>query len=162
MRRTNYAGVTPEMLDSIYQQMYLERLQGNQRLHMVTMVDVIGAKVDGDEVVLNLAHRMGKPIEDLRCDVLMLGTGFEVSAPPVVQSIAATAGLDSLNVSRTYRLDLPEGATAGCYLQGTNEATHGIADSLISVLAIRAGEIVEDLLAHRPAPIRLKTVATAA
>jgi len=162
MRRTNYAGVTPEMLDSIYQQMYLERLQGKQRLHMVTMVNVINSKVDGDEVVLTLAHRMGKEVEDLRCDVVMLGTGFELNAPPVVQAIAASAGLDDLNVSRTYRLSLPEGATAGCYLQGTNEATHGISDSLISVLAIRAGEIVEDLVAHRPAPSRLKTVATAA
>jgi L-ornithine N5-oxygenase len=43
----------------------------------------------------------------------------------------------------------PPDIAAGCYLQGTNEATHGMADSLISVLAVRAGEIVNDLLTHR-------------
>jgi len=43
----------------------------------------------------------------------------------------------------------PPSVLADCYLQGTNEETHGIADSLISVLAVRAGEIVEDILAHR-------------
>jgi len=35
------------------------------------------------------------------------------------------------------------------YLQGVNEATHGIADSLISVLARRSQDIVNDLLARR-------------
>jgi L-ornithine N5-oxygenase len=44
---------------------------------------------------------------------------------------------------------VPETVTAGCYLQGVNEATHGIADSLLSVLAARSGEIVADLSARR-------------
>ena len=34
-------------------------------------------------------------------------------------------------------------------LQGVNEATHGIADSLLSVAAVRAGEIVGDIGRHR-------------
>ncbi len=46
---------------------------------------------------------------------------------------------------------LPEHVTAGCYLQGVNESTHGIADSLMSVLGVRAGELVDDLLARRRA-----------
>jgi L-ornithine N5-oxygenase len=35
------------------------------------------------------------------------------------------------------------------YLQGVNEETHGIADSLISVLAHRSQDIVDDLLSRR-------------
>jgi L-ornithine N5-oxygenase len=46
-------------------------------------------------------------------------------------------------------MNLPPTVRAGCYLQGVNEATHGIADSLLSLLAIRSEEIVSDLLAHR-------------
>jgi L-ornithine N5-oxygenase len=57
---------------------------------------------------------------------------------------------------------LPPHVTAGCYLQGTNEDSHGIADSLISVLAIRSGEIVVDLLAHRTSPHLLAGPAMAA
>jgi L-ornithine N5-oxygenase len=48
--------------------------------------------------------------------------------------------------------------TAGCYLQGTNEESHGIADSLISVIAIRAGEIVDDILAAQPSDELLTSV----
>ncbi|HEX4728961.1 MAG TPA: SidA/IucD/PvdA family monooxygenase, partial [Jatrophihabitans sp.] len=40
MRRTNYAGVTPELLNTIYRQMYLERLTGQQRLRMIPSVDI--------------------------------------------------------------------------------------------------------------------------
>jgi L-ornithine N5-oxygenase len=149
MRRTNYAGVTPDMLDTLFRQIYLERLTGQQRLSMVTMVDVTGAVVADDEVVLTLHDRMNGTDRQLRCDLVMLGTGFESRMPPLVRHAAAACGADKIQVSRAYRLLTPSAVTAGCYLQGTNEDTHGIADSLISVLAVRAGEIVEDILAHR-------------
>jgi L-ornithine N5-oxygenase len=52
-------------------------------------------------------------------------------------------------VSRTYRL-LPvtgEGELLPrIYLQGCTEMTHGISDSLLSVVGVRAGEIVTDVL----------------
>jgi L-ornithine N5-oxygenase len=54
-----------------------------------------------------------------------------------------------MTVTRNYRLVLDGPATAACYLQGVNESTHGIADSLLSVLAHRSAEIVGDILARR-------------
>jgi L-ornithine N5-oxygenase len=162
MRYTNYAGVTPDMLETLFQQVYLEKLSGNQRLHMATMVDVTGARMDGPEVVLTLANRMTGHPDELRCDLVMLGTGFERRAPALVRRMAAAIGIDELSVSRAYQMNTPVSVTAGCYLQGTNEDSHGMADSLMSVLAVRAGEIVTDLLAHRTAPPSLASLATTA
>jgi L-ornithine N5-oxygenase len=162
MRRTNYAGVTPELLNTIYRQMYLERLTGTQRLRMVTAVDVNHARMDGDEVVLGLADRIGELNDELRCDVVMLGTGFERSLPALVRQIAGLVGVEQFLVSRSYRMIMPPAVTANCYLQGINEESHGIADSLISVLAIRAGEIVHDLLASRPSEQPLASAAAVA
>jgi L-ornithine N5-oxygenase len=71
--------------------------------------------------------------------------------PELITELAAAAGLDDVTVDRAYRLQLPGETDAACYLQGVNEATHGIADSLLSVLAARSAEIVADLLAHRDA-----------
>jgi L-ornithine N5-oxygenase len=150
MRRTNYAGVTPELLNTIYRQMYLERLTGTQRLRMVSAVDVDQARLDGDDVVLSLIDRIGGLNDELRCDVVMLGTGFERRLPALVRNIAELVGVEQFLVSRAYRAIMPPGVTANCYLQGTNEESHGISDSLISVLAVRAGEIVTDMLASRP------------
>jgi L-ornithine N5-oxygenase len=155
MRLTNYAGVTPDMLGVIYKQMYLERLTGTQRLRMVTMVDVTDAKVEGDEVVLTLDDRKTELVDQLRCDVVLLGTGFERTVPRMVRKVAGLVGVDEITVNRAYRLVTPPRVSAACYLQGTNEESHGIADSLMSVIATRAGEIAADVLAHRTANGRL-------
>jgi len=162
MRQTNYAGVTPGMLETLYRQMYLERLTGTRRLRMITMVDVTAAQLDGDDVVLTLSNRMGQEIEELRCDLVLLGTGFEPTAPPIVRQLADEAGVPEIAVSRAYRMLTPPDVTGACYLQGTNEDSHGIADSLMSVLAIRAAEIVEDVLANRAEPTLLSSVPTPA
>jgi L-ornithine N5-oxygenase len=118
-------------------------------MHMVTMTEIVDARLDGDDVVLTLAERKSGHQQELRCDTVLLGTGFADRMPRMVQDLAASLGLDEVAVDRAYRMHLPETVTAGCYLQGVNEATHGIADSLLSVLAIRSGEIVTDLLARR-------------
>lgn len=152
MRRTNYAAVTPDMLDTLFRQIYLERLTGEQRLSMITMVDVVAAKVVGDEVVLTLHDKLRGCTDELRCDVVLLGTGFEPAMPRLIRDMADCSGIEEIKVSRAYRLATPPDITAGCYLQGVNEATHGMSDSLISVLAVRAGEIVTDLIAHRQQP----------
>jgi L-ornithine N5-oxygenase len=67
----------------------------------------------------------------------------------MVRDLSAAIGLDQIDVTRQYRLKLNEPSDAACYLQGVNEATHGIADSLLSVLGNRAGDIAGDLLARR-------------
>ncbi len=162
MRQTNYAGVTPGMLDGLYRQMYLERLTGTQRLRMITMVDVTGARMEGDDVMLTLTNQMGRVTEELSCDLVLLGTGFEPAMPTIIRNLAAEVGVAEIAVSRAYRMLTPPAVTAGCYLQGTNEGSHGIADSLMSVLAIRAGEIVTDVLANRSEPTLLSSVAASA
>ena len=149
MRQTNYAGVTPDMLGTLYRQMYMERLTGKQRLSMVTMADLIDARMDDGEVVLTLQNNLRGGPDEIRCDLVLTGTGFNPDVPAIVRHAAHAAGVEEVVVTRNYRLLTPPSVTAGCYLQGTNEATHGIADSLISVIAVRAGEIVADLLARR-------------
>lgn len=155
MHRTNYAGLTPEMLDTLYRQMYIERLTGTERLAMIPMVDVVRAEHDGNEVVLTLVDRKSGLPTELRCDVLLLGTGFAKTMPRIVSEMATAVGIEEISVNRGYRMSLPPAFTGTCHLQGVNEATHGIADSLLSVLAARAEEIVTDLLAYRRTPSQL-------
>jgi L-ornithine N5-oxygenase len=88
-------------------------------------------------------------VEPLRCDMVFLGTGYNPRMPAMVSDLAGRMGLADINVSRRYRVDLDDSAWGAIYLQGINEQTHGIADSLISVLAHRSREITEDLLDRR-------------
>ena len=152
MHRSNYSGLAPGLLEVLYRQIYLDRVTGADRLRMRTMVEITGARMVDGEVEITLTDRKTGDIERLHCDLVLLGTGFEKEMPWLVRNIAESVGVSDISVDRNYRMQLPAHVQAGCYLQGMNEATHGIADSLLSVLAIRAQEIVQDMLQHQHQP----------
>jgi L-ornithine N5-oxygenase len=158
MHRTNYSGLNPALLDVLYRQMYLDKLTGADRLKMVTMTEVAAARMADNEVALTLVDRKNGGSMEMRCDLVLLGTGFNKEMPKVVRNLAGSVSMNEVSVSRSYRMNLPPNVRAGCYLQGVNEATHGIADSLLSLLAVRSEEIVRDLLTHQPAPQLVATV----
>jgi L-ornithine N5-oxygenase len=151
MRHTNYAGLAPDTIEWLYRQFYLDRLANRSRLQLINMHDITTARDDGDEVVLELTDWRTGVTQELRADLVLLGTGFSAGTPRVVRSIADSVGLDEVKVTRDYRLVIDRPSTAACYLHGVNEATHGISDSLLSVLAFRANDIIQDILLQRTA-----------
>jgi L-ornithine N5-oxygenase len=149
MHVTNYAGLAPPFLDDIYSMLYQQKMLGQQRSEVRHLTEVTSARIDHDDIVLDLLdHKTGKT-EPLRCDVVFLGTGYDPRLPAMVADLTTRLELDDVNVSRRYRVDLGESAWGAIYLQGVNEQTHGIADSLISILAHRSQDITEDLLGRR-------------
>jgi L-ornithine N5-oxygenase len=149
MHRTNYSGVEPGLLESLYCEFYLDRLTKQNRKRLVTMADITAAEESCGDVVLELTDRKTGTVSELRADLVVLGTGFDREMPTLIRGLGRSLGISQIQVSRQYRLTLEEPCGAACYLQGVNEATHGIADSLLSVIACRAGEIVQDILAGR-------------
>ncbi|TFK76389.1 hypothetical protein BDN72DRAFT_830952 [Pluteus cervinus] len=78
-------------------------------------------------------------------------TGSSVSTPPTSPGLGLEVEMPvELCISRKYQL-LPVSQSDGdkarprVYLQGVEEATHGLSDSLLSVVGVRAGEVVEDI-----------------
>jgi L-ornithine N5-oxygenase len=151
MERTNYASTMPDLLENLYTDQYLDRLTGQRQRRIVTLSEVTAAREVDDELVLELTDRKTGAVSVLPRDLVFLGTGFRREMPGLVRALGASLGLDRIDVSRRYRLVTgdPSPSEAACYLQGVNEATHGIADSLLSVAAHRAADITADLLAHR-------------
>ena len=86
---------------------------------------------------------------ELRRDLIFLGTGFSWEPPALIRGLADAIGLDKVEVTRRYRLILGESSAAACYLQGVNEATHGIGEALLSVLAHRSQDITQDITGLR-------------
>ncbi|KAG7138755.1 hypothetical protein HYQ45_004156 [Verticillium longisporum] len=77
--------------------------------------------------------------------------GWEISEGNV------DSGSRKLEVGRDYKVRYAPGAIApdaGVWLQGCCEATHGLSDSLLSVLAVRSGEIVDSIF---PSPSKSET-----
>ncbi|WP_433260857.1 lysine N(6)-hydroxylase/L-ornithine N(5)-oxygenase family protein [Actinosynnema sp. CS-041913] len=157
MRLTNYAGLAPPFLEEIYLMLYQQKRLGPRRSTVRAMTEVVGARMAGDEVVLNLRDRKTGKVEPLHCDLVLLGTGYDAGMPRLARALAEKAGLSEISVSRFHRVEMGEAAWGGLYLQGVNEETHGIADSLISVLAHRSHDILGDLLARRAVPTKLRS-----
>lgn len=149
MHRTNYSGIAPGLLETLYSDLYLHRLSDQDSRRIVTMVDITAVRERAEELVLELRDRRTGGVREVGADVVLLGTGFRRAMPAMVRTLAERLGLHSIEVSRHYRLLGTEPSTAACYLQGVNEATHGIADSLLSVLAHRSADIANDIVVHR-------------
>lgn len=149
MHKTNYAGVEPPFIDELYRDGYLDRLNKQHRKRIVTMTDITAAEAADDEVTLMLTSRMTGEVTELRSDRVFLGTGFVREMPTLIRQLGQALKLATMTVNRRYRLIMDAPATAACYLQGVNEATHGIGDSLLSVIASRASDIVADIMEHR-------------
>ncbi|KAF6802256.1 l-ornithine n5-oxygenase [Colletotrichum sojae] len=65
----------------------------------------------------------------------------------------ATSGSRKLEVGRDYRVRYAPGTVApdsGVYLQGCCEATHGLSDTLLSILSVRSAEVVDSIFPSTP------------
>lgn len=77
-------------------------------------------------------------------------TGSSTSTPPsspgLSLSVSRMPATVTLRISRNYKL-IPRDSKAPrkIYLQGCTEATHGLSDTLLSVLGVRAGEVLGDI-----------------
>ncbi|MFE1827710.1 lysine N(6)-hydroxylase/L-ornithine N(5)-oxygenase family protein [Streptomyces yangpuensis] len=151
MRFTNYAGLAPPFLDDLYTMLYRQKNLGPQRSEIRPMTEVTTARTENNEIILELRDRITGKTEPHHCDLIVLGTGYDTRKPALIRDLTTRLGLDHLTITRHYRAELPHTTPdTALYLQGVNEQTHGIADSLISVLAHRSHDILTDLLTHHP------------
>ena len=83
-------------------------------------------------------------------DAVVLATGYERdNGGRLLEGLSNH--LPGLTVERNYRLKATSDFAPSIYMQGTSEATHGLSDTLLSVLAIRAEEIASALFASADA-----------
>lgn len=146
MHTSNYSGVAPSTMQSLYNFHYLQELNGDSRATIYTQSDILSAtEQDGNILIKWTEKNTGKTFSE-EFDLVLLGTGYKNSRPVLFDDLCGSLGLDNVRVTRNYRADIPCKKGISLHLQGINEQTHGIADSLLSVLAYRAQEIMDDIL----------------
>lgn len=103
------------------------------------------------ELVGTEASARAGQVENLRFDAVFVATGYIRNAHE--EMLAETKSLlpeeiEKFEVARDYRVKYDSEKVdnhAGVWLQGCNEKTHGLSDTLLSILAIRGGELVESV-----------------
>ncbi|WEO95172.1 lysine N(6)-hydroxylase/L-ornithine N(5)-oxygenase family protein [Streptomyces sp. FXJ1.172] len=154
-RNTNYAVVDLDLIEELYRRAYQEKVRGQARLHIRGVSEVTDVRDEGTGVTLRIRSQATGTEETVTADAAVFATGYDEQDPvPLLGPLAPYVSRDTagrLRIGRDYRLSLDGPGDAGIYVQGGTEHTHGITSSLLSMVAVRSGEILRSVLEHRDA-----------
>lgn len=142
---TNYSRMTQSIITTIYNKMYKDNLVGKDRIKFrsSSIVKEVSQKTGTLQVVLT--NKLTAENEILDLDVIVLATGYNrKELPEFLSSLKPYFEYenDQLKITREYKIETSKEFKANVFIQGQSEHTHGISDSLLSVLPIRAQEIL--------------------
>ncbi|MCY1418266.1 L-ornithine N(5)-monooxygenase [compost metagenome] len=157
---TNYSVVDIDLIERIYGIFYRQKVSGIARhaFRSLSAVEKAVASEAGVELVLrSIANGESS---SHRYDAVILATGYERQMHR--QLLAPLAEyLGDYQVNRDYRLVTDERCKVGIYMQGFCQASHGLSDTLLSILPVRANEIASSLYTHAKGGARNVLLATA-
>lgn len=143
--QTNYTVVDLPLLERMYECLYLQRVHGRsahriRAAHEIATVDATDAGVS-----LGLRDLADGRSEQVVYDAVVLATGYRRDGYRQMLDGLSDYLADG-GVSRSYRVPVRADVQPAIYLQGCCEDSHGLSDTLLSVLAVRAQEVVDDLM----------------
>lgn len=143
-RNTNYAVIDPDLLDQLYRLLYQQRVMGRPGLSLLPRSEIVMAVAGPSGVELEVADKNDGTSRRSTYDAVVLATGYSRSVSPAflepIRRYIEGAALD-----RNYRLVTTPAFRPQVHLQGYSETSHGLSDTLISVLPMRAQEIANSL-----------------
>lgn len=146
---TNYSVVDVDLISELYRRYYQEKVHGRRRLHLLNMTAVAAVDQGKDRVSLKLQSLRTDAMTSLDVDFLIYATGYQ---PMDVVTLLGEASrycefdeAGRVRVGRDYRVHTVPGVQPGIYLQGGVEHSHGLSASLLSNVAVRAGEIADSI-----------------
>ncbi|HWG98301.1 MAG TPA: SidA/IucD/PvdA family monooxygenase [Pilimelia sp.] len=155
-RNTNYSVVDGDLIESLYRKQYQERVRGVQRLRILNASQIAQVRSRPDAVEVSVTHLPTGETTTYAADLLVYATGYRpVDAGRLLGDAFGLCARDDegeLRVGRDYRVETAGHVDAGIYLQGGTEHAHGITSTLLSNTAVRVGEILDSIRAHRRAP----------
>ncbi len=159
-RDVNYAVVDMPLIRRIYRFLYDEKVVGRDRARIAPYLQLTGIREEGGRAVAEMRHALHpERREELAGDAVILATGFEWSnrhplLEPLAPWLVATDCGGGWCVDRDYGLATRGGFAPRVYLQGYCEETHGIGETVLSLLPMRAQDIWRSLAGRLAAAAR--------
>ncbi|KRR11255.1 ornithine monooxygenase [Bradyrhizobium jicamae] len=144
-RNTNYAVVDSDLLDQLYRLLYQQRVGGETRVALHPRSEITGVDARPEGIEISLADKFGGRNRRSTYDAVVLATGYDRETPHAFLEPIRRYIRDAV-LDRNYRLVTSPAFRPQIHLQGYSEASHGLSDTLLSVLAARSQEIAESLL----------------
>jgi L-ornithine N5-oxygenase len=150
---TNYSVVDAEVIEDLYGRAYRERVLGAERLRTFNVSRVVDVVENDENAAVTIESLSTGRKTELAADVVVYCTGYRPADPvALLGDLGELCRRDQdgrIRVGRDYRVQTTDELQAGIYLQGGGtEHSHGLASSLLSNTAVRAGEIVDSIAAQ--------------
>lgn len=148
-RNTNYSVVDTDLIEDLYRRVYQQKLKGGaQPIRLLNASRVIAVQEGGSGVSATVEFLPTGCLSVLEADALVYATGYRPRDVAGMVGICCTDECGRPEVTRDYRAVTEVECTGGIYLQGGTEHAHGITSSLLSTVAVRAGEVLGSMLAR--------------
>ncbi|MNG92555.1 L-ornithine 5-monooxygenase [compost metagenome] len=141
---TNYSVVDLDLIERIYAIFYRQKVSGVARHSFHTLTTLEQARSTEQGVELLMRNNATGETQVQHYDAVVLATGYERQLHRQLLA-PLDAYLQGYEVDRSYRLLTDERCKASLYMQGFSQASHGLSDTLLSVLPVRADEIAASL-----------------
>ncbi len=135
---TNYSVVDHDLIAQIYGMLYEQSVVGGTRLAIRAETSV--RAVFDNSAGINLTLDGSGGAASVRYDLVILATGYRRRIDRALLD-GITDWWTGEPPTRDYRLPMAEGFCPAIFVQGYSESTHGVSDTLLSVLALRSEEI---------------------
>ncbi|MFI5781906.1 lysine N(6)-hydroxylase/L-ornithine N(5)-oxygenase family protein [Nocardia sp. NPDC051570] len=146
-RTTNYSCVDLDLIKELYAIEYSEAVTGRRRLVIRPATEVVSARTtDGSAdgpIDVTVRDRMTGTTTTATYDVVICATGFTSSG---LSGLATFPDLEgTVSLTRDYQVRVGQETIAGLFVQGADEPTHGLGATLLSNVAVRAGELLDSI-----------------
>jgi L-ornithine N5-monooxygenase len=150
-RDVNYAVVDAPLIRQIYKLLYQQRVLGRQRARLLPYHQLEAVSENARGVLARFRDLLHERDVVLAADGLILCTGYAWRKEhPLLAEVAPWLERDAAGaprVLRDYRLASRPAFAPGVFVQGFAEDTHGASETVLSLLPVRAGDILESVLA---------------
>jgi L-ornithine N5-monooxygenase len=151
-RDTNYSAVDLDLIRAIYRMLYEDAVENRTRARLLPLHEFVSVTETGEGVEVRLRDLTARSERLVEVDGVVFATGYTRTLPlPLLAEIDPYLEVDEAGryvIRRDYGLATKDELTAGVYLQGFAEGTHGLSDTLLSVLALRSTEILDSISAR--------------
>lgn len=149
-KSTNYSAPDLALIQQIYDVFYQQKVTGEQRHRFRRRHEVEHSDAQEDGIRLHVRDLDSGHSDVTRYDAVVLATGYVRDTHKALLAPVAEY-LPEFAVNRHYRLYTTPHFKPAIFLQGCCEPTHGLSDTLLSILAARTSEICEVLNETLPA-----------
>lgn len=145
----NYSAVDANLIQTIYLTAYNRKIENRRYLTILNQSELVDVASGAESITATIRNLASGALSSKSYDAVVLGTGYSAEnythmLDPIMHLLVKNEE-GRLSVGRDYRVATSPSLDARVFSLGSNEESHGIGDSLLSNVAIRAQDLMASI-----------------